>query len=37
MNEDKPNVRCPRCGQSVEWAKMNDASHFRLSCPETRR
>lgn len=30
--ETKPNVTCPRCGRSVEWGKMNDASHFSREC-----
>jgi hypothetical protein len=35
-NERAP-IRCPRCGQSVPWERMNDASHFRLDCPQTKR
>lgn len=28
-------IRCPRCGASVPWERMNDATHFRLDCPQT--
>jgi hypothetical protein len=30
-------IRCPRCGQSVPWERMNDATHFRIDCPQTKR